>query len=278
MPIFVPAQCTEREPGGWEDCTWCTGVMLNNAVHGANVRPSTREEYEALRVAGGDGPRENPGDGSNHQQLVDGIRRRYGWTPSRLGPPGSTQPAWSVVMSHLDTPGDVVALQGSMGVWGPSSHWRRWDTGFSGPHDVLVIRRDNYSRVWWMNPQAPNSYPGEWMSLLDARRYYEGFRGGILFDRVGRLAPPPARYRVQVAQGATIRTYKLGSTGSPRCIAEVVSDYRWPGPASGAPASVGVRRQTCDGTSSATTTLVTGGMFAGKHIQVGTNGVTLVKA
>jgi hypothetical protein len=262
VTVFVPRQVSEREPGGWEDCVWCTGVMLHCSVHGRNLVPNTRAEYEALRVAGGDGPREKPGDGSNHQQLVDGIRRRYDWVPSRLGPPGSAHVPWSTVLAHLDTPGDVVALQGSMGVWSRTSHWRRWDPQFDGPHDVLVTRRDRYSRLWWQNPQAPNEYPGEWISLTEARRYYEGFAGGIIFDRVGRLAP--VNFRVFIEPGARLRLYTLDG----QCIESWKDLPNWGRKASSAPALQKHRRETCDERSHATTAYVTDGPLKG-HLRIG---------
>lgn len=189
--MYIPPTCSEREPGTWEDCTWCCGVMMYNGAVGRTVRPSTRAEYEALRVAGGDGPAENPGDGSNLQQLQDGMVRRYGWAPSRIGPPGAPHPAWSTVAGHLDRVGDMLVLQGSMGAWDRGSHWRRWDPDFGGPHAVVVIRRDTLPRVWWLNPQAPNDYDGEWMSLSEARRYYDAWIGGAAIARIGQLAALP---------------------------------------------------------------------------------------
>lgn len=183
MQPFVPRQCTEREPGGYEDCTWCSGVMLANAGFGANIAPSTRAEYESLRVAGGDGPAENPGDGSNLGQLLVGMKRQYSWTPAG----SSTHRAWSHVLQRLDAVGDCAVLQGSMGVFAKDSSWRRWDPQFGGAHAVFVERVDGDDHLWWMNPQAPNTYKGEFMSLADARRFYEGLGGGALFARVGSV-------------------------------------------------------------------------------------------
>lgn len=186
---FRPHQCSEREANGDEDCTWCTGVMYNNAMHGANVRPWVRAEYEALRVAGGDGPAEKPGDGSNYGQLELGIIRRYGWNPHRVGPPGGAHVSFGTFWASLD-PGMGAAVQGSMGVFPRNGHWRRWDPQFGGAHSVYVQREDSRDRVWWMNPSAPNSYAGEWMSKADLKRYYEGFSGGYLIGKIGHLAPP----------------------------------------------------------------------------------------
>lgn len=184
--MFIPAQCTEREPDGDEDCTWCSGVMLNNAAHGKNKAPSTRKEYEALRVAGGDGPAENPGDGSNLGQLEVGIVKRYDWRPVREGPPGEAHPSFTKLWNDLK-PGRGAAVQGSMKVFSRAGHWRRWDRQFGGAHCVYVQRLDDSDTVWWMNPSAPNSYPGERMSKAAFKNYYEGFDGGYMLAEVGQL-------------------------------------------------------------------------------------------
>lgn len=186
---FIPRQCSEREVGGDEDCTWCSGVMLYNAASGRNAVPSTRAEYEALRVAGGDGPAENPGDGSNYGQLEVGLRRRYGWDVRRFGPPGGAHLGFGAFWSTL-APGYGAAVQGSMGAFPRTGHWRRWDRQFGGAHSVFVERLDRSDRVWWMNPSAPNSHAGEWMSKEDLRRYYEGMQGGFIVTKVGALRPP----------------------------------------------------------------------------------------
>lgn len=190
MSDFIPAQVSEREPGGYEDCTWASGVMLNNAAHAKDVAPGTRAEYQALRVAGGDGPAENPGDGSNIGQLVTGIKRRYGWTAARIGPPGAAHPSFDVLWAKL-TPGTGAVIQGYMGVWVRASTWRRWDRNFGGAHAVYAQRRDSSFRVWWMNPLAPDSYPGEWMDKSDLKKYWDGMFGGATWVRVGALAPLP---------------------------------------------------------------------------------------
>lgn len=194
MAIFIPNQCSEREPGGWEDCTWCAGVMMENAARNANVRPSTRAEYEALRVAGGDGPAENPGNGSNNLQLVIGVQKRYGWTPRIIGAPIGPRPSWTTIMSHLAKPGDMGCLQGGMDAWPSSSHWRRWDRPFDGGHNVFVVRLDTSPRLWWMNPQAPNEFGGEFIPLTEAKRYYDAFVGGLVYARVGERAVVVLRY------------------------------------------------------------------------------------
>jgi hypothetical protein len=177
---YRPPQCSERETGMDEDCTWCAGVMLQNAAHARTLAPSTRAEYEGLRVDGGDGPARNPGDGSNIGDLKKGIAKRYGWVPMVVG-----HVAWSKVLESLDQPGDAAVLQGSMGVFRRGHRLRRFDPGFDGDHAVYVQRVDERPRLWWMNPAAPNSFDGEFIDLADARRYYEGLGGGAAFVRVG---------------------------------------------------------------------------------------------
>jgi hypothetical protein len=189
--MYRPPQCTEREPDGtWEDCTWASGVMLWNAVNGRARVPSTRKEYEALRVAGGDGPAEKPGDGSNLAQLQLGMDRRYGWGPNRIGPPGTGHPSWSTLLQHLDQPGNCAVVQGEMSAWPRDSKWNRWDRQFRGSHAAYVQRESDLARVWWMNPLAPASFAGEWMSLTDLRRFWDSWIGGAALGQVGRFAPP----------------------------------------------------------------------------------------
>ena len=189
MQPFIPRQCTEREPGGNEDCTWCAGVMLANAGFGANIAPSTRKEYESLRVAGGDGPARNPGDGSNLSQLLVGMQRQYSWAPSG----SSAHRPWNDVRDRLEDVGDSAVLQGSMGVFAADSPFRRWDTQFDGPHAVFVERVDGGDHLWWMNPQAGNSYQGEFIPLADARRYYEGGGGGAVYTHIGGVKTTKVR-------------------------------------------------------------------------------------
>jgi hypothetical protein len=189
--MYRPPQCTERESdGSWEDCTWASGVMLWNAVNGRARVPSTRAEYEALRVAGGDGPAEKPGDGSNLAQLQLGMDRRYGWGPNRIGPPGANHPSWATLLGHLDQPGNCAVIQGEMSAWPRDHHYNRWDPQFRGGHAAYVQRESDIAKVWWMNPLAPASYAGEWMSLTDLRRFWDSWIGGAALGQVGRFALP----------------------------------------------------------------------------------------
>lgn len=266
--MFIPAQTTEREPGGYEDCVWSSGVMLQNAAHAANVSPSTRHEYEALRVAGGDGPAENPGDGSNLKQLVTGIQVRYRWTAARIGPPGDTTD-WLEVLYHLGKPGAAGVLQGSMGAFPINHALRRWDRQFDGPHATYVERLDNTARLWWMNPEAPNEYRGEFVTLSDIRRYFEAFTGGLVYARVGQLVP--VVHRLHIAHNAEVRHWpqKVGCLDTREATTRI-----WDNPESSAPAGPLQTRAVCRTTRKLVrVALALDGTFQGRLVRIG-KGVT----
>lgn len=191
MSVYHPNQCTEREPdGSYEDCTWCTGVMIWNAMNGRTVVPPIRAEYEALRVAGGDGPAEHTHDGSNFTQLTNGMMRRYGHAPLEVRGSGFAR-LWSDL-----APGVIAGIAGDMG--STSVHLRRWDPGFGAngtraAHAAVAIRDDATDYVWWMNPLAPASYPGERISKVMLRAYYEGLGDiGYVYATVGLVPPDTA--------------------------------------------------------------------------------------
>jgi hypothetical protein len=84
-----------------------------------------------------------------------------------------------------------------------------------------------------------------------------------------------AAWRLHIAKGATIRQYRLERSGGAACIASW-TDRTWSRGASQAPCTAPVSRRTCDGKSSATTVLVTGGAFKDSHLKVDpTLGVTV---
>ncbi len=146
---WIPSLVSEREPdGSWEDCTWASGVMLANAGAAGDWHPGTRAEYEALRVAGGDGPAENPHDGSNLGQLAVGMRSRYGWTGARAD-------GWTAVSAVR--PRTAVVVTGSYASL--PTHFRRWDPAFGGGHAALAVRTPY--RWWWLDPLAVRGYAGE---------------------------------------------------------------------------------------------------------------------
>lgn len=186
MSVYRPPDCSEREPDGvWEDCTWASGIMFGNAIHGRSVYPSTQREYEALRKASGD----TMDGGSNLTDLRKGMLSRWGWTGSL-----PSRPSFANLWAALK-PGVGAVVQGSMG--SVPVHFRRWDLAFGAngklaPHAVYAQREDSQDRVWWMNPQAPKGYAGEWMSKKDLESYYGGFAGQVTIGKIGsRQVPLP---------------------------------------------------------------------------------------
>jgi hypothetical protein len=159
---YRPPQCSEREPdGAWEDCTWASLVMLGNAAYASAHYPSTQAEYEALRRASGD----TMTGGSNLDDGVKGMDKRWGWHGTMMSD--------SLFALNALKVGQGVALQGRMSE--VSVHLRRWDPKFIGAHCAYVQREAN--GYWWMNPEAPLSYAGEFVLLAELRAYAKGLGG-----------------------------------------------------------------------------------------------------
>lgn len=198
--MFRPAQSTEREPdGSYEDCRWASGVMLANAAEGRNVHPVGQKENEALRKASGDSME----GGSNIFDLEKGMRARYGWS----GPIG--EHSWTKVWSAL-TPGTGLVIDGHLNAL--NDHYNRWNRT-RVPHDAYVQREDWQQRAWWMNPLAPASYAGEWITMGELRKFFEALPGGRFMSvKIGSR-----HARIEVRPGGTLprrfRRYRPTATG-----------------------------------------------------------------
>jgi hypothetical protein len=174
MPVkiggYTHSHVTEREvahqsPCGfddnkWEDCTFVAGLEWWRATGHPNV-PATHLEAEHLRCAAG----EAPTGGTSIPDLKRGILARY----------DSATPAARFAKGLRLRPGEVAVVQGLMGAL--SSHWRRWDAGFTGKHATVVFY-DSLTTVWWCDPLAPEgTYQGERMTYTDLDKYTGGFTG-----------------------------------------------------------------------------------------------------
>lgn len=175
--MFVPELCSEREPGQWEDCVWCSGVMLANGIAGANVRPSTRDEYEGLRFDA-TGVAEAGGDGSNLRELRTGLERRYHLTDVQLGGgwPGFLQAC---------PPGRYAVVQGMNG----SLPTRLRGTNYLGPHAIAFARDRDLSGIL-LQPLDPPGAGGERATLGELRAFYETLPGAewLVGPIIGRRA------------------------------------------------------------------------------------------
>ena len=83
---------------------------------------------------------------------------------------------------------------------------------------------------------------------------------------------PSSIYHWHVKQGATVRVYSLSSSG---CINPGWTTTIWTSGSSSAPCAKPVGRKTCDGTSTATTTHILSGTFAGKTVGVAPPGTSV---
>ncbi len=200
---YHPPQCSEREPDGrWEDCLWCSIVMLGNAAYRSAHYPSTQHEYEALRRASGD----SMIGGSNMDNAVKGMDARWGWH-------GKVTSDALFALRALQ-PGETCALNGNMAA--VSDHLRRWDPEFRGAHCVAVTK-DADGRLFWQNPQAPQTYPGEYVAMVEAERYAGwqigaramtvriGQRATVATPHIVNSAPTPAERNVMINEaGLTV--------------------------------------------------------------------------
>jgi hypothetical protein len=161
--LWVPPVCTERETGGFEDCTWATGVMAGNFVAQEMKHPHTRWEYEGLRVDGGEQGREGNGDGSNYGQLATGLRKRYGIEADLVS--GSDAVDMIPVGAGAGVQGLYSALPARLRV-----------TAFTGGHSVLAVRR-SLAEFAWLDPLKPNLANAVVASLEEVRKYFRALGG-----------------------------------------------------------------------------------------------------
>ena len=155
---------SERESSAWEDCVWCSGVMLGNVLVGENRYPATRSEYEGLRYAG-TGVREAEGDGSNYGELTRAIAVRYKIAPIRRGS------GFGNMLDEVPT-GDYAAVQGLYAAM-PD---RLRITRFTGGHS-FVVQRVAATQFDLYDPLAVNGSDPRRISVDELRRYYEALPG-----------------------------------------------------------------------------------------------------
>lgn len=145
----------------WEDCTFVSGLEWWRATGHPEVE-ATHSEAERLRCAAG----EPPTGGTSIPDLQRGIANRYG---------GDT-PAPRFAKGLRLKLGEVAVVQGLYGAL--PAHYRRWDTGFTGPNSkhAVIVFYDSLTTVWWCDPLAPEGeYQGERMTYADLDKFTGGF-------------------------------------------------------------------------------------------------------
>ena len=238
-------------------CTWMSGAMAaNNIGHGFTgdtvmAKVLRREETTPA----------SPGWSLADLDLAMGRLR----VPFAIGTGG-----WSGLRAAR-AKGYGIVLQGDSDQFSNATCSGKFD----GDH-AIYVHPANAGTAWWIDdPICP---AGRWEEEAVLHRYAADLAPGIRFGVVTvPVRHVEAAYRVHIAPHATVRVYVIGKgvgANGNRCIDKVAYDQQWGDKASSAPASVPVHRDTCDGTSHATTTLVTAGTYRGRHIRVG-EGVTL---
>jgi hypothetical protein len=149
--VFDLTLCSEREPTGhWEDCSWCSGLMLGNWMEGYNRYPANQTNYENLRFAA-TGTREVDGDGSNYDEVLVGMQRLYGLEPLLLS---SKNHSWDSILAlwPVGYGGAVQGMNGSL----PST--LRY-TSFTGGHSIMAVRKSKDLFDAYNPLAAPGSQP-----------------------------------------------------------------------------------------------------------------------
>jgi hypothetical protein len=179
---YRPQFVTEREVGRWQDCIWASAAMLVDKWTAGRVRISKDE----LRRRSGDM------HGGSNLDLVRRVLRDIG-IPARSSPTGGTFITWADLKTRLAAGGGAILL-------GDDSHlprwYGRWDLSFWGignARDNHAIYLDRYDRAtdrfWIMDPLAPASWPGEWISSRDLKPFAWTTRGGGLAALMTPAAP-----------------------------------------------------------------------------------------
>jgi hypothetical protein len=194
MSISRPPFVSEREgahtwPDGRkddaadEDCVFAAGLMQALAVMGRKA-PATLAEAEAIRAAAGLGPL-GP---SNSDNLIDGLRARYGWAPKKVAGFGAFD--FDAFWAEL-TPGKCATAGGfitNLENLDPPSRLARFLPGFDRGHRVYVQRESDADEVFWMDPEGRpvDSYGGDIATKSELRTFMRNGSGATI-DRIGRL-------------------------------------------------------------------------------------------
>lgn len=185
-PIFV----SEREVAhthlngaadnaAWEDCVFCSGLMLANAAK-LGQYPATLVEAENIRDAAG----ASATGSTTNNQLNLGLSRRYGWTGKRVA--GGNFPGFLAAVPV----GYATAFAGSFANFPVGHRLRRFQPNYVGGHEVFAIH-EGLNTWWWMDPLGPKdgSYQGEPVTDADIRTFYIGNSDGGTVMQVGTSTP-----------------------------------------------------------------------------------------
>lgn len=167
MP-FRPTLISEREIGGWEDCTWCSAVMLGNFMFGRDKYPATRDSYEDLRQAA-TGKREGNGKGNSNDDALLGMLRLYDLNP--------------VIHEDVDTVpnGAGACIQGLYSKL-PSDFK---NSTFEGAHNMFGIRVEGGDEWVIADPLRANGAEYQRLTHAQVQKYHRAFAGSVLVGLEG---------------------------------------------------------------------------------------------
>jgi hypothetical protein len=186
---------------------------------------------------------------------------------------GQLSSAEVIAKVNANIPVDLAVVYGRV----PNSPAYKQDMRFTGLHSVLACKRiRNSAGVIGLAIRDPNRWgtgkvpwvfwpDSVWIPAWAAAKYVS------VWPDKAKVIPvvPTVKYVMHVAANATVMMASIGSGG---CISGWTS-RKWGPTASSAPASAPVTRKGCSN-GTATTSLITAGVFAGKHVRIG-NGVTV---
>lgn len=186
---------SQRKPGKWNDCTMVAGLMLWRLTRRRTTAPTLAEAQEIRKLSG----RLMTG-GTNNGDVLKGIAARY-----KSGC-GVLVRGYTKVMATMKE-GAGASLPGTMGNFPAGHRLRRWDPGFTGTHDVLIIQLDaKQDRFWWDDPLAPDTgtYKGEWVTKAEVKQFMGNLAADTLVaytlsSNLRPVAPPPPPPVVQPA-------------------------------------------------------------------------------
>jgi hypothetical protein len=258
VPIAIATVVSERFERPMVDCGYCSGQMLARSARGG-VSNEGRVEGHKIRAKGG----RAHWAGNTATELRRGLELALDVPTLGI--------ARSSVLARVRA-GYAVAVSLTYAKLPAYLKVQLNDFG----HCVMLKAfrlEDGEVFVGYFDPLYEQGTQGTWAKWSDLEPAL--WSGGHTTTTVKYV--PPRRYTVHFAEGAKVRTYNLrapASGGGPWCIARnakggyAKDETTWDRAPSKASCTAPIPRQTCDGQSSATTALVTGGAFKDEHVKI----------
>lgn len=124
--------------------------------------------------------------GATPPDIITASIRRYGITPGSLAITTT-----AALVAELSRPGRAYSLAGQYDprFFPAGDPLRRWQPGYTGPHQITAVPIDGAS-VLWLDPLAPMGHAGDVVPVAKAARFaWQDYTA--LYLGVGELAPPP---------------------------------------------------------------------------------------